>query len=111
MITKMDKYSFIVFHSDLTPFLESLQGLGMVDITRDNKAVDTRSKELFDLSIRYNRIIKKLKSTIVESSDGDSSVKKSEESYFNEFSDLEESCMIHQSGVHSTKKIWRRLQP
>ncbi|HCT93836.1 MAG: hypothetical protein A2X19_05425 [Bacteroidetes bacterium GWE2_39_28] len=89
MITKMDKYSFIVFHSDLTPFLESLQGLGMVDITRDNKAVDTRSKELFDLSIRYNRIIKKLKSTIVESSDGDSSVKKSEESYFNEFSDLE----------------------
>ena len=89
MITKMDKYSFIVFHSDLAPFLESLQEIGMVDITRDNKAVDARSKELFDLSIRYNRIIKKLKSTVAESSEGDLSANKTGESYFNEFSDLE----------------------
>ncbi len=62
MITKMDKYSFIVFQADLSPFLESLQELGMVDITRDNKAVDPHSKELFDLNIRYNKVIRKLNS-------------------------------------------------
>ena len=89
MIAKMDKYSFIVFYSDLAPFLESLQGLGMVDITRENKAVDARSKELFDLNIRYNRIIKKLKSTLDESSESASPDEPSKKLSFSEFTELE----------------------
>lgn len=60
MITKMDKYSFIVFHADLDSFLKNLQGLGMVDITRKNKAVDSHSKELFDLNTRYAKAIRRL---------------------------------------------------
>ncbi len=61
MIVKMDKYSFILFHSHLNEFLESIQSLGIVDITRENKPVDERSRELFERRKRYQATIKKLK--------------------------------------------------
>ncbi len=57
MITKMNKYSFILFHTDLNPFLEKIQELGMVDITRENKAIDKVSRELFSTSSRYSKVI------------------------------------------------------
>lgn len=57
MITKMNKYSFVLFHKDLAPFLEKIQELGMVDITRENKAIDQTSQELFSISSRYAKAI------------------------------------------------------
>lgn len=60
MITKMDKYSFVLFHSDLAPFLAKVQELGMVDITREHKAVDSISSGLFSLGKRYVKAIKDL---------------------------------------------------
>ncbi len=60
MITKMDKYSFILFHNDLSPFLERVQSLGMVDISRENRAVDEKSRELFGINGRYQKIIKRI---------------------------------------------------
>lgn len=62
MIAKMDKYSLMVFHADLPGFLEHLQELGVVDITRQGHAIDSRSKELSDLILRYRNILKKLDS-------------------------------------------------
>lgn len=58
MITKMDKYSFVLFHSDLSLFLKRVQELGMVDITRENKAIDDTSRELFSIIERYRKAIK-----------------------------------------------------
>lgn len=63
MITKMDKYSFILFHTDLSPFLEKVQELGMVDITRENKAMDQTSRELFANSSRYSKAINSITNT------------------------------------------------
>jgi V/A-type H+-transporting ATPase subunit I len=60
MITKMTKYSFIVFHQEVATFLSKVQELGMVDITRENKAVDAHSREMFDLTGRYAASIKSL---------------------------------------------------
>lgn len=60
MITKMTKYSFIVFHKETESFLSKVQELGMVDITRENKAVDAHSREMFDLIARYSAAIKNL---------------------------------------------------
>lgn len=60
MITKMDKYSFILFHTDLDPFLEKIQELGLVDITRESKAFDNISKELYSLVNRYSKTVKEL---------------------------------------------------
>ena len=61
MITKMTKYSFVLFHKEVLPFLERVQELGMVDITRENKAVDEHSKEKFSLLERYASAEKALK--------------------------------------------------
>ncbi|MCK9627278.1 MAG: hypothetical protein M0R37_01635 [Bacteroidales bacterium] len=71
MITKMDKYSLMIFHADLPLFLEHLQELGVVDITRQGHAVDSRSRELHDLILRYRNIIKKI-DTVVASLEGKS---------------------------------------
>lgn len=46
MIVQMNKYSFVLLSADVPRFIEGLQNLGMVDITRQNKAIDETSKNL-----------------------------------------------------------------
>ncbi len=48
MIAKMTQYSFILLHGDKEQFLSELQGLGVMDITRASKPVDSRSLSLLD---------------------------------------------------------------
>ena len=60
MITKMTKYSFIVYHQELNSFLETLQSLGMVDIVRNNKPIDQKSGEMFDQIKRYKSALKRV---------------------------------------------------
>ncbi len=48
MVDKMIKYSFILLDRDKDKFLEKLQSLGVVDITRSKKPVDETSIGLFD---------------------------------------------------------------
>ena len=48
MITKMSKYSFILFNEDKETFLEGLQELGVVDITRSHKAIDEESLSIME---------------------------------------------------------------
>lgn len=68
MIKKMNKYSIILLSSDLDTFLNSVQELGLVDITRSKRAIDTKSKELMELSFRYRMAIKSIKSLPKEKS-------------------------------------------
>ena len=46
MITRMTKYSFVLLNGDKDLFLERLQELGVVDITRSSKPVDDHSRDL-----------------------------------------------------------------
>ena len=46
MIASMTKYSFILLNGTQNDLLESLQEIGLVDITRSAKPVDDRSREL-----------------------------------------------------------------
>ena len=46
MIERMTKYSFVLLASQKDEFLQSLQQLGVVDITRSDKPVDDRSAAL-----------------------------------------------------------------
>ncbi len=85
MIVKMDKYSFMLFHSDLDSFLMSVQKLGIVDITRENKAIDDKSRDLFGRSKRYQNVLKKLKNIF------DNSVEE-EFSTANNFPEIESLC-------------------
>ncbi len=60
MITKMDKFSLVIFHQEVSEFLSKLQDLGMVDINRDNKAIDSHSTQIFDSLARTKRAIQKI---------------------------------------------------
>ena len=48
MIEKMTKYSFILLSSYTEEFLQKLQQIGMMDITRSHKPVDEASAALLD---------------------------------------------------------------
>ena len=48
MINKMTQYSFILLHGDKEDFLSGLQQLGVVDITRSTKPMDSFSQSLLD---------------------------------------------------------------
>ncbi len=60
MIKKMTKYTFVVFHTEVSAFLERLQELGVVDITRSNRAIDNTSRDKFGEISHIGRIISTL---------------------------------------------------
>ena len=61
MIVPMKKYAFLVFHRDIDGFLDQLQSLGVVDISRNNKELAKEEREQLDLMARYVDAIRGLK--------------------------------------------------
>ncbi len=61
MIKKMTKYSFVIFHKEVDGFLKNLQEIGVVDITRQKRAIDSYSMEKFDEIAQYNAAVNSLK--------------------------------------------------
>ena len=61
MIKKMTKYSFVVFHKEVEDFLKNLQEIGVVDVTRQKRAIDSFSMEKFEEIARYNAAASALK--------------------------------------------------
>ncbi len=61
MIKKMTKYSFVVFHREVDDFLRNLQEIGVVDITRQKRAIDSYSMEKFEEIAQYNAAASALK--------------------------------------------------
>ncbi len=57
----MTKYSFVVFHKEVDDFLKNLQEIGVVDITRQKRAIDSYSMEKFEEIARYNAAVSSLK--------------------------------------------------
>ena len=62
MITKMTKYSFILMTEEKEGFLEQLQELGVVDISRSVKPVDQDSSEMFAKASRAKKAIEFIES-------------------------------------------------
>ncbi len=62
MITKMTKYSFILLSGENEEFLNKVQELGVVDITRSAKPIDDNSAKMLDGAIDTQKAINKLKS-------------------------------------------------
>ena len=57
MITKMTKYSFILLSGEKDGFLEQLQELGIVDISRSVKPVDQDSHLMFARATKAKKTI------------------------------------------------------
>lgn len=62
MITKMTKYSFVLLTEEKEGFLEQLQELGVVDISRSEKPVDQNSSDMFAKATRAKRALEFLES-------------------------------------------------
>ena len=60
MITKMTKYSFVLLSGEKEGFLEKIQELGVVDITRSVKPVDQDSHEMFAKATKAKKVIETL---------------------------------------------------
>ena len=53
MIVKMSKYTFVLYHERQKEFLESLQELGLVDVTATGWEADDRQREMLSELERY----------------------------------------------------------
>ena len=60
MITKMTKYSFILMSGEKEGFIEQLQELGVVDISRSVKPVDQESHEMLARASKARKAIETL---------------------------------------------------
>lgn len=62
MVTKMTKYSFVLLSGEKEGFLEQLQELGVVDISRSVKPVDQDSSEMLTRATRAKKVLEFLES-------------------------------------------------
>ena len=60
MIDKMTRYSFILLSGDKEEFLEKIKELGVVDITRSTKPIDSKSSSMLADSEQMKSAIAKL---------------------------------------------------
>jgi V/A-type H+-transporting ATPase subunit I len=61
MVTEMTKYDFILMSGDADAFLEKLQTVGVVDITRSLKPIDEKSEKLSARAEIYRKSLAALK--------------------------------------------------
>ena len=61
MVTEMTKYDFILMSGDADAFLEKLQSVGVVDITRSLKPIDEKSEKLSARAEVYRDALSALK--------------------------------------------------
>ncbi|MBR4147286.1 MAG: ATPase V [Bacteroidales bacterium] len=61
MVTEMTKYDFILLSGDANAFLEKLQTVGVMDITRSLKPIDEKSEKLSNRAEIYRKSLSALK--------------------------------------------------
>ena len=61
MVTEMTKYDFILMSGDADAFLEKLQSVGVIDITRSLKPIDEKSEKLSNRAEIYRKALSSLK--------------------------------------------------
>ena len=116
MIVPMKKYSFLVFYKELDDFLSHLQGFGVVDITRSQKTLEGKDKEMVDLHTRCAVVIRKFKALKAEQSK-QLDEKLTGEQIVNEFEMLTDKQEQNNLAIKSVAKeikeieVWGSLNP
>jgi len=57
MIAKMTKYSFVVLSADIEDFISKVQEIGLMDITRSRKGIDSESNACLETLKRYHAVM------------------------------------------------------
>jgi len=60
MIVKMTKYSFVLLHSETDSFINELQKIGIIDITRSVKPVDEISSALYEKAVEIKKAVERI---------------------------------------------------
>ena len=114
MITKMTKYSFVLLTGEKEGFLEQLQELGVVDISRSVKPVDSDSSVMFHKAERARKTLEFLES-IDYSKDADAkAIAKTTVNIEGDPVDFVEECRsklteLHTSLAYTEKQLIARL--
>ncbi|MBQ0007026.1 MAG: hypothetical protein KBS57_06470, partial [Alistipes sp.] len=61
MIVKMTKYSFVLLHGETDAFLDDLQKIGIIDVSRSAKPVDETSSALYDKYDRLQKAVERIR--------------------------------------------------
>ncbi len=69
MIVPMQKYTFLVFHTDYHPFLKGLRDVGVVDVVRRTQTLSEEATERLLLQRQVSDVIKQLRRRKEEPSD------------------------------------------
>ena len=114
MITKMTKYSFVLLSGEKEGFLEQLQELGVVDISRSVKPIDSDSSVMFHKAERARKILEFLEG-IDYSKDADAeAIAKATVNVDGDPVDYVEQCRAKLSELHTSlagaeKQLRKRL--
>ena len=114
MITKMTKYSFVLLTGEKEGFLEQLQELGVVDISRSVKPVDQDSSEMFHKAERARKTLEFLESIDYSKDAEAEAIAKATVNIEGDPVDFIEECRaklteLHTSLTHAEKQLKARL--
>ena len=114
MITKMTKYSFVLLTGEKEGFLEQLQELGVVDISRSVKPVDSDSSVMFHKAERARKTLEFLESIDYSKDTDAEAIAKATVNIEGDPVDFVEECRaklteLHASMANAEKQLNARL--
>ena len=114
MITKMTKYSFVLLTGEKEGFLEQLQELGVVDISRSVKPIDSDSSVMFHKAERARKTLEFLESIDYSKDTDAEAIAKATVNVEGDPVDFVEECRaklteLHASMANAEKQLNARL--
>ena len=114
MITKMTKYSFVLLTGEKEGFLEQLQELGVVDISRSVKPIDSDSSVMFHKAERARKTLEFLESIDYSKDTDAEAIAKATVNIEGDPVDFVEECRaklteLHASMANAEKQLNARL--
>ena len=100
MITKMTKYSFVLLTGEKEGFLEQLQELGVVDISRSVKPIDSDSSVMFHKAERARKTLEFLESIDYSKDTDAEAIAKTTANIEGDPVDFIEECRAKLTGLH-----------
>ena len=114
MITKMTKYSFVLLTGEKEGFLEQLQELGVVDISRSVKPIDSDSSVMFHKAERAKKVLEFLEGIDYSKDDDAEAIAKATVNIEGDPVDFIEECRaklteLHAALAHAEKQLQATL--
>ena len=111
MIDRMTKYSFVLLSGDAEGFLKELESLGVVDITRSEKAVDEKSASCMESCALLNSVAGKLEALPEPAGEKDAPKNMDAGKVLSVFGETEHRLKELKSEISSARREMESLSP